>query len=101
MSIKLAILAEQANQTVLEKLDPDRRAAVILALIGLGILGAFLIVATMLAGRWARQGRPYRSPRLGESSSPRATDSIRPAAPPDVNRGDTLIDRPDKDDTMT
>lgn len=58
------ILVAEAEQAVIEKLDPERRAAVILALIGLALLGVLLVVLVMLGGRWARRGvklRPDRS----------------------------------------
>ena len=41
----LLFAAEKATDPVLEKLDPPRRAAVIMALLGLTLVGLFLIVS--------------------------------------------------------
>lgn len=59
-----------AATSVLEQLDPPRRAAVILALIGLCLLGVTMVVLTMLGARWIRgqRLRPSREPRT--SSAP-------------------------------
>ena len=96
-------LTQEPTQTVLQKLDPDRRAAVILALIGLGILGALLVCLTMLAGRWARQGRRRRVVAPSNSFSAHNSDSSEIPTPsdflPEVNQGETLVDRIDKNDT--
>lgn len=54
------VLAQAEPQTVLEQLDPERRVAVVMALVGLGLLAALLVAIVMLGGRWARQTRPRR-----------------------------------------
>ncbi len=95
-----ALLAERSQQTVLEKLDPDHRAAVILTLIGLGLLCGLVIALTMLAGRWARQGRPRRSSPVRDQLQRPPDKRPPPDLPADIARGDTFVDRPDKDDTM-
>lgn len=84
------LLAETSDDTVLEKLDPERRAAVVLALVGLGLLGVFLVVVTMLAGRWARHDRPRRGARL---EIPGSSTGAGPRQLPDadVRRGETLL----------
>lgn len=57
--------------SVLEQLDPPRRAAVVLALIGLCLLGVTMVVLTMLGAHWARgqRLRPLREPRESLSGS--------------------------------
>ena len=48
-AILLAI--QQAGDAVIERLDPPRRAAVVMALLGLTLVGLFLIAFVMLGGR--------------------------------------------------
>lgn len=55
--------------TLLEQLDPQRRAAVILALIGLCLLGVTMVVLTMLGGRWVRGLRLRSGGERHKSSS--------------------------------
>ncbi len=84
------LVAEASQDTVLEKLDPERRAAVVMALVGLGLLGVLLVVVTMLAGRWARQERPSRSTRLCNlTTGSDRYDTRLPGA--DIRRGETVV----------
>jgi hypothetical protein len=62
------LAAEEAAEPVLERLDPPRRAAVVMALLALTIIGLFLVVFTMVGGHWVRRlarHRPGRSRRPG------------------------------------
>jgi hypothetical protein len=92
------VLAEVSSDTVLENLDPGRRVAVVLALVGLGLLGVLLVVVTILAGRWARQDRPQRGRRFGESTPQRnrPTPRIPKAA---TRRGETMVSDQGSEDT--
>lgn len=40
---------------LIERLDPYRKVAVIMALLALIVIGVFLVAATMLGGNWARR----------------------------------------------
>jgi hypothetical protein len=92
------LLAQATNETVLEKLEPDRRAAVILALVGLGLLGVLLVVVTMLAGRWARHDRASRGTRLGAPTEEVTTRE--PKMPTgDIRRGETMVSEQGDQDT--
>jgi hypothetical protein len=65
------ILAQDAAKPVLERIDPPRRAAIIMALLGLTLVGLFLIVLAMVGGHWARRlarQRPGRSSPAGSSA---------------------------------
>lgn len=55
--------------SVLEQLDPQRRTAVVMALIGLCLLGVTMVVLTMLGARWARGQRLSPRRELPGSSS--------------------------------
>lgn len=94
------LLADEVQQTVLERLDPQRRAAVVMALVGLGLLGVLLAVVVMLAGRWARQNRTPRSSRWDHSSDNRL-QSPRQSPGLQASRGETIVDTPGEHDTKS
>ena len=52
--------AEQAGDAVIERLDPPRRAAVVMALLGLTLVGLFLITFAMVGGHWVRRLARHR-----------------------------------------
>lgn len=57
----LRLLAEaKAVEPVLERLDPPRRAAVVMALLALTLIGIFLIVFVMVGGHWVRRMARHR-----------------------------------------
>jgi hypothetical protein len=51
------LLAEAATR---EKLPPPTRAAAIMALIGIALLGMLLVVIILLGGHWVRRQGSYR-----------------------------------------
>ncbi|QDU57814.1 hypothetical protein [Aeoliella mucimassa] len=101
----MAEVADQANKadTVLERLDPPRRAAVILALVGLGLLGALLIVVVLLGGRWARQDRSPRPSRFTGTSEESSTANRTPPKPRsnELRSGETLAEPPGDGETKS
>jgi hypothetical protein len=66
----LLAVAEQA-QPVLERLDPQRRTAVIMAIIWILVTCLLLVVCTMLGARWVRRIARHkpRPRRLGDSTA--------------------------------
>ena len=56
----LLLAAHDAAEPVLERIDPPRRAAIVMALLGLTLIGLFLIVLAMLGGHWARRLARHR-----------------------------------------
>ena len=91
-------LAEQ--ETVLERLEPEQRAAVVLALVALGLLGGLLLAVVMLGGRWARHARPLRRSPLTGTTHRRSVRSTLPQARGAVSRtADTLANLPPDEDT--
>ncbi|WP_425395210.1 hypothetical protein [Aeoliella sp.] len=94
------LLADEAKQTALERLDPERRAAVVLALVGLSLLGVLLVVIVLLGGRWARQRRPLRGTRAGANSDVTLDTYPRPKVRDgEFRSGETIINRPGDQDT--
>ncbi len=66
------LLAEEAAQPLIERLDPPRRTAVIMALLGIVLVGVFLVAVVMIGAHWVRRlsrhdSRRARSQRLRES----------------------------------
>lgn len=49
------LLARQSTEVVLEQLDPPRRAAVLMALLGLVLVGLALVSCAMIGGHWVRR----------------------------------------------
>lgn len=86
------ILAQKAVEPVLERIDPPRRAAIIMALLALTLIGLFLIVFAMVGGHWVRRlarHRPRHSTRRRRASEAadlqlrKSLESILPEAKTD------------------
>jgi hypothetical protein len=64
------LLADVAPEPLINRLDPQRRAAVLAALIGLVLLGLLMVVSVWLAGRYVRRRSritpPVRSPLMSD-----------------------------------
>jgi len=99
------LLAQQTAEPLLERLDPPRRAAVVMALLALVLTGMLLVAIVVLGANWARrQARHRPSARrssvhlaAGSSAQMRETlQNILPDARTDdtvqINRGDTKVD---------
>lgn len=86
----------QPADPVLERLDPPRRAFVIMAIIGIAMTGLLLVTCVMLGARWARgiaRQRP-RPPRL-DSDAQSATENRNLRASlegllPQIDTADTI-----------
>jgi len=59
-ALLLLAAAEKAGGPVLERLDPPRRAAVVMALVALTLIGLFLIIFVMVGGHWVRRLARHR-----------------------------------------
>jgi hypothetical protein len=68
LDLSWLILAQEAVKPVLERIDPPRRAAIIMALLGLTLVGLFLIVLAMVGGHWARRLARQRPGRASISN---------------------------------
>jgi hypothetical protein len=60
VGVALLFAAQQAGDAVIERLDPPRRAAVVMALLGLTLIGLFLITLAMVGGHWVRKLARHR-----------------------------------------
>lgn len=72
----LAVL--KPGEPVLEQLKPEQRAAVIMALLALTLIGLFLIVFAMLGGHWARRLARHRPGKSGKGRGTPVVEGIRP-----------------------
>lgn len=104
LTTRLAPLAGAAEQptSVLERLDPPTRAVVLMALLGLVLLGLGMVALTMIGGRWvrrlARQRPPVRRWPKRKDFEPPAPGDRRPL--PGDPSTDTLPGRRSGGDTV-
>jgi hypothetical protein len=86
--------AQQAGDAVIERLDPPRRAAVVMALLGLTLVGLFLITIVMLGGHWVRRLARHRPGQRESGKSAVAEVRWRAALQnflPETKSSDTLL----------
>jgi hypothetical protein len=98
-----ATLADQKlTEPVFERLDPPRRAAVVMALLAITILGLFLVAVAMLGGNWARRLARRRhgpSDQIKNVENERLRSALEPILPP-TESGETIVTRKRSDDTV-
>jgi hypothetical protein len=89
-------LAQQAAQPLLERLDPPRRAAVVMALLGLVLTGLLLVTIVMVGAHWVRRQARHkpRAPDIKSSANAAASNRQLRASLgsilPDVKTSDTV-----------
>jgi hypothetical protein len=94
--LALRVLAAETTAPVLERLDPPRRAAVVMALLGLVLTGLVLVTCVMLGAHWVRRLAQHKPP--GGSSTNVARNTAETARlresletiVPDIQSGDTV-----------
>jgi hypothetical protein len=95
------LFAQQAGDAVLERLDPPRRAAVVMALLGLTLIGMFLITFVMVGGHWVRRlarHRPGRRRFVTKAGNEGELHETLKQFLPEGNSSDTvLLDTSSKD----
>jgi hypothetical protein len=95
------VYAATSVDPVLEQLDPPRRAAVVMALLGLTLVGLFLITSVLVGGHWVRRMARHRPAGALSMARPatigQLQDSLQ-ATLADAKKGDTvMIDTRSKD----
>ena len=101
--VGMAILfaAQQAGDAVFERLDPPRRAAVVMALLGLTLVGLFLITFVMVGGHWVRKLARHRpgQRRFGKNAvtESRLREALQNILPEMKSSDTVLLDSPSKD----
>ena len=87
------IAAQQTGDAVIERLDPPRRAAVLMALLGLTLVGLFLITFIMVGAHWVRRLARHRpgERRIGGNGAPPPAVPGPPQPVPDLRSDDTVL----------
>ncbi|HVT29411.1 MAG TPA: hypothetical protein VHE81_15455 [Lacipirellulaceae bacterium] len=98
----LLVATQQPSLSVLERLDPPRRAAVIMALLGLTLVGVFLITFIMIGGHWVRRlarQRPgnRQSATAAAVAAQRLRDALETVLPERKTSDTVLLNSPSKD----
>lgn len=70
----LLLAAESGSSAVLERLDPPRRAAVVMALLALVLTGLVLVTSVMLGAHWVRRLARHR-PGRRQANELRSTEA--------------------------
>jgi len=92
----IVLLAQKSTEPVLEQLDPPRRAAVVMALLGLVLTGLLLVTIVMLGAHWVRRlarHRPGEPRPSSHAEAARKNRQLREALHgilPDAKSGDTI-----------
>jgi hypothetical protein len=92
-----------------DKLSPPASAAIMMALLGIALLGLLIIVIVLLGGNWVRkQGNFRRGPSVPPDRLPLARRTADGDSPdgdetsPTAQTGvDTVRDRPNRDETIS
>ena len=99
---RLPVLADSPVPMGLERLDPETRTVVIMALLGLVLLGVTLVACVMIGGRWvrrlARQSPHSVTPRTRVARAANSKAATGNAPGP---TGDTLTGEQRTDETRT
>src|SRR5689334_7159976 len=86
--------AQQVGDAVLERINPPRGAAVVMALLGLTLVGLFLIAFVMIGGHWVRRLARHRpGPRrfsTGEMPEGQLQEALQNILP-EMKSSDTLL----------
>lgn len=92
-------LAESASRAAL---PPPTRAAVLMALIGIGLLGMLIVVIILLGGHWVRRQGAFRrasvvphdrKPIVPRDTNPEAPPAAAPLADDSTSLAETVISR--------
>jgi hypothetical protein len=102
--LPLALAVEEAADTPLERLDPPRRAAVLMAILALVLTGLALVGCVMIGGHWVRRmARDTRGPTTNTMhiENKRLRDALEPILPPsDSVPGETVVSKRKSDETV-
>ena len=98
------LAAEQAAEPLLERLDPERRVAVVMALLGIAILGIFLVTVILLGGSWVRRLARHSRGRTKDTTNvanKRLPHALEPIMPEGGKTDETTIVKRGTDETVT
>jgi hypothetical protein len=101
LAFNLLEVAESAR-VPLERLDPPRRAAVLMAILGLVLTGLALVACVMIGGRWVRRLARHRHGRTAYAShveNRRLREALGSIAS-ECKSAETMIAKRPSDDTV-
>jgi len=97
------LLALQESVKIpLERLDPPRRAAVLMAILALVLTGIALVACVMIGGRWVRRLARHELGRTKNTThveNRRLREALRPILP-EGQTGETAVAQRDGDETV-
>lgn len=98
----ISLAAAARAEPLIERLDPPRRAAVLMAILGLVLLGLALVACVMIGGRWMRRVARHR---LGHTRNTSHVENRRLRAAlepilPQAAAGETAVVHRRSDDTL-
>jgi hypothetical protein len=94
-AIESSVLLAEQTDPVIERLDPPRRAAVLMALLALVLVGLFLVMFVMIGGHWVRRLARHKPNKSSSNSTEalhenqRLRDSLQSVLP-EVKTDDTI-----------
>jgi hypothetical protein len=94
-------VAQQAAGPLIERLDPPRRAAVVMAIVALALVGLLLVACVMIGAHWVRRlARHQHGPtRTTNIENQRLRAALRPILP-DGAPEETAVARRKCDETV-
>lgn len=99
---RVLFAVEEPAKPAFELLDPPRRAAVLMAILGLVLLGIVLVACVMIGGRWVRRlARHEHGPTKLKShiENQRLRETLAPILPAG-DTGETAVAERTGDDTV-
>lgn len=100
-----AFLAQAPARPLIQRLDPERNVALMMALLGLVLVGIGLVACIMIGGHWvrrlARSRPPHKPSPPSNSEAWRASlaETLSLETQPDCKTGETIISDAPTDDT--
>ena len=97
-----ALAAEPVAEPLIERLDPPRRAVVVMALLGIVLVGLLLVGCVMIGAHWVRRMARHsrgRTVLTSNVANQRLREALRPILP-DAKTDETTIVRKSTDDTV-
>jgi predicted PurR-regulated permease PerM len=94
-AVKSGMLLAGQTDPVIERLDPPRRAAVLMALLALVLVGLFLVMFVMIGGHWVRRLARQKPNKRGNNGAEalqenhRLRDSLQSVLP-EAKTDDTI-----------
>lgn len=102
--LALALAVEESADMPLERLDPPRRAAVLMAILALVLTGIALVACVMIGGRWVRRmARDTHGPTTNTMhiENKRLREALEPILPGDDSPpGETVVAKRKSDETV-